>query len=97
AQGGEGLENSDGRDVAEPIGDPSAGKLAGGAADKHQRQSESSGRDSRPLSDQQERQAHKKAASHDAVRDAEQHENAKAEALRGRTFTVLAEDKLRRR
>src|SRR5260221_2273098 len=40
---------------------------------------------------------HKKAASHDAVRDAEQHENAKAEALRGRTFTVLAEDKLRRR
>src|SRR5262249_28973822 len=36
------------------------------------------------------------AASHHAVRDAEQHENAKAEALRGRTFTILAEDKLRR-
>src|SRR5262245_57264906 len=65
--------------VAEPIADPSAGKLSGGAADKDQRQCESRSRDSRPLSDQQEWQAHKKAASHDAVCDAEQDENAKAE------------------
>src|SRR5262249_35855080 len=76
---GERLANGDSGAVAEQIADPSAGKLSGGAADKDQRQCESRSRDSRPLSDQQEWQAHKKAASHDAVCDAEQDENAKAE------------------
>src|SRR6266487_3584732 len=36
----------------------------------------------------------KKAASHDAVRDAEQDENAKAEAARRIAFAVLAQGKL---
>src|SRR6516225_6316702 len=91
---GEGLANGDSDAVAEPIADPSAGKLSGGAADKHQRQCESRSRDSRPLSDQPEWEAHKKAASHDAVGDAEQDENAKAEPPRSITFAALTEGKL---
>jgi ABC-type uncharacterized transport system substrate-binding protein len=43
--------------------DPAAGKLAGGAADKDQRQGEPRGGDSRPLSDQQEWQTHEKAVA----------------------------------
>jgi hypothetical protein len=91
---GERLANGDSGAVAEPIADPSAGKLSGGAADKDQRQCESRSRDSRPLSDQQEWEAHKKAASHDAVCDAEQDENAKAELPRSITFAALTEGKL---
>src|SRR5262249_37734758 len=72
------LANGDGCAVAEPIADPSAGELSGGTADKDQCQCESRGRDGRPLSDQQEWEAHKKAASHDNAADAEKHENAKA-------------------
>jgi hypothetical protein len=49
--------------IAEPIPDPATGKLASGTADKEQRQGKPRGRNSRPLSDQQERQAHEKAAS----------------------------------
>src|SRR5262249_60696175 len=92
--GREAWENREGAEVAEPMGDPSAAKLAGGAADKDQRQCETRSRDSRPLSDQQEWEADKKAASHDAVCDAEQHENAKAEPPRSIAFAALTEGKL---
>jgi hypothetical protein len=75
--------------------DPGAGKLSSSPADKDQRQSESRGRDSRPLSDQQEWQAHKKATSHEAVHNAEQHENAKAEVFACRfALGALASGKL---
>src|SRR5262249_41119350 len=69
-------------------------RLPGATADKDQCQCESRGRDSRPLSDQQEWEAHKKAASHDTVRDAEQHENAKAKPPRSIASAALAEGKL---
>src|SRR5262249_22158872 len=77
---GERLTNGDGSEVTQPISDPATSKLASGAADKDQRQSESRGSDSRALLDQQEWQAHEKAASYDAVRDAKQRQNVKAEA-----------------
>src|SRR6516162_10152173 len=74
------LADDDGGAIAEPVGDEAAGKLARSPADEDQRQRESRSSDRRAFSDQQERQAHKKAAAYDAVGDAKQHENAKPKA-----------------